>query len=162
MTARTILRRAPLAPTLLALALAPALAPAPALAQSGAADAATDAASSLASGDLGTAASSAAEAVRGAAEARLLIAGMIGAEVTGPNGEALGTIENLVAVPSGTLVAAILAVEGGERLPVPFELVKTTNRASGAADALGVELPIGLEELRADEAVTALADALDL
>ena len=121
-------------------------------------DTATEAAGALASGDLGAAASAAAEAIRGAAEDRLLIADVIGAEVTGPDGASLGTVENLVAVPGGKLVAAVLAVEGGERLPVPYELVKV----SSAADTLGISLPVGLEELRADEAVAALAGALDL
>lgn len=125
---------------------------------SGAVEAAGDAASSVATGDLTGAASEAVDALKGADEARLLIADLIGAEVTGPGGQVLGTIEDLVAVPGGTLVAAILAVEGGERLPVPYQLVE----ASRGADALGVSLPVGLEELRADETVAALASALDL
>ena len=149
------------------LAIASLAIAAPALAQSdgaqsdgasGAVGAATDAASAAASGDLAGAADAAAEALRGAAEERLLIADLIGAEVAGPDGASLGTIENLVAVPGGTLVAAVLAVEGGGRLPVPYRLVKV----SGAADALGVSLPVGLEELRADEAVRSLASLLDL
>ena len=146
---------ATLAFALVAVADAPA-----ARAQSTAVDAATDAAASVASGDLAGAASEAADAIEGAAEAKLLIADMIGAQVKGPDGATLGTVENLVVVPGGTLVAAILAVQGtdGEHLPVPYRLVKV----SGAADALGVSVPVGLEELRANEAVAALASALDL
>ena len=120
--------------------------------------AAKGAAKAAASGDLSSAATAAAEALKGAAEAKLLIADLIGADVTGPDDRKLGTVDDLVAVPGGRIVAAVLSVEGGERLPVPFGLVKVAN----AADASGVSLPVTLDELRADEAIRTLADALEL
>ena len=108
-------------------------------------------------GDLAGAAKGAAEALKEAAADKLLVADMIGAEVTDPSGATVGTVENLVAVPGGKLVAAILKVEGG-RLPVPYEMVKV----SRAQEKLGVTVPVSLEDLRGDEAVRALAEALDL
>ena len=148
-----------------AFVLALALSGGGALAQSsgtdgggGPAASAKEAAGAAASGDLGSAAEAAAEALKGAAEARLLIADLIGAEVTGPGDGRLGTVDDLVAVPGGRIVAALLSVEGGGRLPVPFELVKVAE----AADSAGVSLPVTLEELRADEAVATLSKALGL
>ena len=109
-------------------------------------------------GDLAGAAKEAADTLKQAAADKLLVADMLGAEVTGPGGERLGTVENLVVVPGGKLVAAILALEGGEKLPVPYRMVKV----SRAQEKLGVSLPVTLEDLRGDEAVEALAEALDL
>lgn len=109
-------------------------------------------------GDLAGAAESAAETLKSAAADKLLVADMLGAEVTGPGGEAIGTVENLAVVPGGKLVAAILTLENGERLPVPYQMVKVS-RAQGKLD---IELPVTLEDLRGDEAVNALAAALDL
>ena len=124
----------------------------------GPAASAKGAAQAAASGDLSSAATGAAEALKGAAEAKLLIADLIGADVTGPDDRKLGTVDDLVAVPGGRIVAVVLSIEGGERLPVPFELVKVAR----AADAAGVSLPVTLDELRADEAIRTLADALEL
>lgn len=109
-------------------------------------------------GDLAGATKEAADTLKQAAADKLLVADMLGAEVTSPGGERLGTVENLVVVPGGKLVAAILALEGGEKLPVPYRMVKV----SRAQEKLGVSLPVTLDDLRGDEAVEALAKALDL
>ena len=109
-------------------------------------------------GDLAGAAKEAADTLKQAAADKLLVADMLGAEVTGPGGERLGTVENLAVVPGGKLVAAIIALEGGDKLPVPYRMVKV----SRAQQKLGVTLPVSLEDLRGDEAVKALASALDL
>ena len=109
-------------------------------------------------GDVAGAAKEAADTLKSAAENKLLVADMLGAEVTGPGGEAIGTVENLAVVPGGKLVAAVIALEGGDKLPVPYQMVKV----SRAQEKLGVTLPVSLKDLRGDEAVKALAEALDL
>lgn len=100
-----------------------------------------------------------ASAARTIAEAgvdKLLIADMIGLEVKGPEGETLGTVEDLVAVPGGRLVAALLSLEDGPRIAVPYAALKVT----GARDALEATLPATAEELSGMGELGDLASAL--
>lgn len=100
-----------------------------------------------------------AEAAATIAEAgadKVLVGDMIGLEVKGPEGEALGTIEDLAAIPSGRLVAALMTLEDGTRIAVPYAALKVT----GARDALEAALPVAAEELRDIGALTDLAEAL--
>lgn len=86
---------------------------------------------------------SAAQTVIDAAEEKILIADLIGLEVTGPGGETLGTVENLAAVPGGRLVAALIALEDGPRIAVPYQALKI----SRGAEALEAALPVGADDL---------------
>lgn len=100
-----------------------------------------------------------AQAARTIAEAgveQLLIADLIGLEVKGPEGEALGTVEDLVAIPGGRLVAALVSLEGGPRIAVPYSALKVT----GARDALEATLPATGEELSGMSELTDLAESL--
>ncbi|WP_420391268.1 PRC-barrel domain-containing protein [Acuticoccus sp.] len=108
--------------------------------------------------DLTGAASGAVDALSDAAEDRLRIADVLGASVTGPSGETVGTVEDLVAIPGGRLVAVILSLEDGGRLGVPYQ----TLAVSRTSDALGLSLPVGIDDLRQNETVSQLSSALDL
>lgn len=88
---------------------------------------------------------SAARAILDAGVDEILIGDLIGTTIEGPEGEALGTVENLVAVPGGRLVAALMTLEDGTRIAVPYQALKL----SGAAEALEATLPVSADELRA-------------
>ena len=106
--------------------------------------------------DLPSAAEEAASALTDAAQDKLLIKDLMGSTVNGPAGDAIGTVENLVAIPGGRIVAAVLSVREGDRLVVPFSVLKL----SGLRDKTGLASPIGVSELRNDPAVQSLADAV--
>jgi sporulation protein YlmC with PRC-barrel domain len=109
-------------------------------------------------GDIASAAGSAVDALASSAKDKLLVKDMLGAEVKGPDGKTIGTVENLVVLPGGRIVAAIVATDAKDtgRIPVPFSAVKIA-RAGGK---LGFELPVGLSELKGMKEVQALAGAV--
>jgi hypothetical protein len=77
-------------------------------------------------------------------------------EVAGPEGEPLGTIEDLAAIPGGRLVAALMTLEDGTPIAVPYAALKVT----GARDALEATLPVAAEELSGMAELRDLAAAL--
>jgi ribosomal 30S subunit maturation factor RimM len=87
---------------------------------------------------------------------KVLIADLIGMEVAGPEGEPLGTIEDLAAIPGGRLVAALMTLEDGTPIAVPYAALKVT----GARDALEATLPVAAEELSGMAELRDLAAAL--
>jgi hypothetical protein len=99
----------------------------------------------------------AAGAVLEETENALLLADLIGREVTGPDGEALGTVEDLAALPGGRLVAALIALEDGPRIAVPYQALKV----SRGADALEAALPVGADDLSGIPELEDLASGLD-
>lgn len=107
--------------------------------------------------DLASAAKEAATALSDSAKDSLLVRDLLGATVTAPGGEKSGTVEDLVVVPGGRIVAALVKTgSDGERIPVPFSAVKVTRSAS----KLSLELPESIEALKKDSAVDALAKAI--
>ena len=99
---------------------------------------------------------SAARSILDAGIDKILIADLVGATIEGPEGEALGTVENLVAVPGGRLVAALMTLEDGTRIAVPYQALKV----QGAAETLEAALPVGADELSGMDELTDLAAAL--
>jgi sporulation protein YlmC with PRC-barrel domain len=87
----------------------------------------------------------------------LLIADMLGAEVIGADGTAIGTVENFVAIPGGRLVAAVIARMDGGRIALPWDAVK-----AGVAAGEAIELPMTEAELDGAEALRDLTEALGL
>lgn len=108
--------------------------------------------------DLSTAAKDAAETLSQAANDSLLVRDLLGATVTAPGGETSGTVEDLVVVPGGRIVAAIIKTgsDDAERIPVPFAAVKVTRSSS----ELKLELPKSVEALNSDGSLDALAEAV--
>ena len=92
------------------------------------------------------------------ARQKVLVRGMLGSEITGPGGGTIGTLDNLVIVPGGQVVAAIVKPEDGEPLALPYQALKVSAAAS-AGKAAGVSLPVGLEELRGMQSVKDLTAA---
>lgn len=105
--------------------------------------------------DLASAASDALSAVTDAAEDTLLVGDIIGQDIAGPGGETLGTVENLVAIPGGRLVGIVVAPEDGDRLVLPYQMLKIDT----AAETTGLSLPVTLADARAMEAVGKLTEA---
>jgi hypothetical protein len=99
----------------------------------------------------------AAERLRDIAEDRLTIADMLGTEVIGADGMAIGTVADFVALPGGNLVAAVVEREGGGRIALPWDAVQ-----AGVAAGTEVELPMTEAELDGAEAIRALNEALGL
>ena len=100
-----------------------------------------------------------AEAATTIAEAgvdEVLVGDLIGLEVKGPEGEPIGTVEDLAAVPGGRLVAALMTLEDGTRIAVPYAALKVT----GARDAVEAALPVAAEELAEMPELKELAEAL--
>ena len=101
-------------------------------------------------------ASDAVSALTEAGRDKLLIADLIGAKVTDPSGEA-GTLTNLVAVPGGRIVAALVTpAGGGDPIAIPYQLVKI----DAAADTLGLSLPEPLADLAGRSGMEELGQAV--
>jgi hypothetical protein len=102
-----------------------------------------------------SAASDAVSALGSAAKDKLLVRDLLGASVTGPDGSDAGTIEDLVVIPGGRVVAAIVKAKSadGERVPIPFAVAKM----SRSAGKLGISLPVGLSQIRDMSQTRALA-----
>ena len=101
-------------------------------------------------------ASDAVSALTEAGRDKLLIADLIGAKITDPSGEA-GTLTNLVAVPGGRIVAALVTpAGGGDPVVIPYQLVKI----DAAADALGLSLPEPLADLAGRSGMAELGQAV--
>lgn len=99
---------------------------------------------------------SAAQTLGEAAMDRLLIKDLIGTELTGSDGNSVGTIEDFVVIPGGRIVAALIETGDGTRLAVPFAAVKVVN----AASQVGLEVPVGASELQGMGELRALASSL--
>ena len=99
---------------------------------------------------------SAAQAILDAGVDAILVGDLIGAAIGGPGGEALGTVENLIAAPGGRLVAALTTLEDGTRIAVPYQALKV----SGAAGAAKATLPMDADELRGMDELKDLAQSL--
>jgi hypothetical protein len=108
--------------------------------------------------DVTSAAKSAAETLTSVAQDKLLVKDMLGADVSGPGGKTMGTVENFVVIPGGRIVAAIIATDAKDtgRIPVPFSLVKVTHTAG----KLGLTLPVGLSEMKGMKEIQTLAAAI--
>lgn len=115
------------------------LGPAPALAQSSG----SQLLSQMAPGDVASAAADATKALGSAAQDKLLVRDLLGAPVSGPGGATVGTIADLVVIPGGRVVAAIIAA-----------------KVSHTAGKLGLTLPVSLSDLRGMKEVQSLAKAI--
>jgi sporulation protein YlmC with PRC-barrel domain len=102
------------------------------------------------------AASLAAE-LAGTAADHVLIADMLGAEVIGVDGTPIGTVEDFAALPGGNLVAAVVVRDGGGRIALPWDAVKT-----GVAAGEAIELPMTEAELDGAGTLRDLTAALGL
>ena len=92
-----------------------------------------------------------------AAADQVLVADMLGRDVIGPDGTALGTLENLVVLPGGNLVAAVIARPEGRRIAVPWDAAK-----AGVKAGQPIEIPFSAAELDGAEALRDLTGALGL
>lgn len=116
------------------------------------------AAKQMAPGDIASAAKSAAQTLTSNAKDKLLVKDLLGAPVHGPNGSAIGTVEDLVVLPGGRVVAAIVSTKSKStgRIPVPFAVVKLS-RTSGK---LELNLPVQVSELTGMKEVQELKSAI--
>ncbi len=96
----------------------------------------------------------AAKKIRDTATAGMLVADLLGKELTGHDGETLGTVENFVVVPGGRLIAAVVETGDGARIAVPFAAIKL-------AGLRGQRLPVTVEELRGMTELVDLGAAID-
>jgi sporulation protein YlmC with PRC-barrel domain len=136
----------PLAMTLIAL-------PLPLAAQSDLIEALTDPAA------IGDAAQGAADRLASEAEDKVLVSEMIGREVTGPGGERVGAVDDLVVVPGGQIVAVLVSPAEGAPVALPYRALKVSAAAS-AAEQMGLSLPVSLEDARAMQGMQALTRAV--
>ncbi|MFC4173565.1 PRC-barrel domain-containing protein [Microvirga sp. GCM10011540] len=109
-------------------------------------------------GDVASAAASAAQTLTSSAKDRLLVKDLLGAQVTGPGGGTVGTVEDLVVIPGGRVVAAIISTKDKNtgRIPVPFAAVKLS-RTSGK---IAMSLPVALSDLKNMKEVQQLSKAV--
>ena len=98
---------------------------------------------------------SAAQTLSGQVGDKLLIRDLLGKELTGSGGEVVGTVENLVAIPGGRLIAALVSTESGQ-IAVPFAAIKVV----GAAESSGLEVPVPASELTGMAELRSLAESL--
>ncbi|HUF56308.1 MAG TPA: hypothetical protein VMM55_07075 [Thermohalobaculum sp.] len=92
-------------------------------------------------------AANAAGVVTEKAKDTLLVREMLGREITGPGGETVGTLGNLVVVPGGRIAAIVVLPGSGDPLVLPYQALKLSAAAS-AGEAVGLSLPMDLEEAR--------------
>lgn len=140
-------------PRLLALAVLTAVCAAPASAQN-----LPNSGSQGMPGGLGAAASQAAQALGSAAKDKMMIKDLLGAQVTGPGGQVIGTVDNLAVVPGGRIVAALISTKDKNtgRLAVPFAAAKL----SATAGKMGLQLPMTLSELQSNKDIQALTQTV--
>lgn len=105
------------------------------------------------------AAVTAVDTMRSQASEHLLASNILGQEVTGPGGDTVGTIEDLVVVPGGKLVAVLIKPRDGEPIALPYQALKASAVAS-AGDSLGFSLPVSLEEARGMQSLQDLTSAI--
>lgn len=105
------------------------------------------------------AAASAAQTLEKSAKGHLLVAEMLGSEIAGPSGDTLGTLENLVVIPGGKIVAAIVKPKQGDPIALPYQALKVSAAAS-AGKKTGLTLPIELEKARGMSALQDLTAAV--
>jgi hypothetical protein len=105
--------------------------------------------------DVTSAAKSAAETLTSAAQDKLPVKDILGADVSRPGGKTIETVENFVVIPGGRVVAAIMATDakGTGRIPVPLSMVKVPHTAG----KLGLTLPVGLSKLKNMKEIQTLA-----
>lgn len=111
---------------------------------------------------IGDAASEAAELLGEKAKHKLLASEMIGRDVTGPGGDTIGTVEDLVVVPGGKVVAILVKPPGGQSgkpVALPYQALKVS-AAGKAAGKAGLSLPVGLDEARGIKGMQALTEAV--
>jgi hypothetical protein len=72
---------------------------------------------------------SAATSLAGAAKDRLLIKDLLGKDLTGADGQAVGTVQDFALAPGGRLVAALVRLQNGSRIAVPFSAIKLAKAA---------------------------------
>ncbi len=106
------------------------------------------------------AATKAADELAGKAKDSLLASEMIGREVTGPGGDSLGTVQDLVVIPGGQVMAILVKPKGGgEPVALPYRALKVSGAAK-AADQMGLSLPVSLDEARGMQGMQALTKAV--
>ncbi|MDX1655464.1 MAG: PRC-barrel domain-containing protein [Candidatus Competibacteraceae bacterium] len=110
----------------------------------------------MTAGDLTAAAQEAVKTLASAAKDRILIRDIFSAEIKGPQGQTVGTVENLAVIPGGQIVAALVETAQGRTIAVPFKAVKVAR----AAGKLALSLPVGLSELEGMEALQSLTGEL--
>ncbi len=83
---------------------------------------------------------------------------LLGTNVTGPGGSTIGTVADLVVIPGGRIIAAIISTKDKKtgRIPVPFSIVKVSNTAG----KLGLALPVSVSELKGMKEIQSLAQAV--
>ncbi len=103
----------------------------------------------------------AARALAGMAEDKLLVADLLGMELTGRDGAVIGTVTDFVVIPGGRLIAAVLSGgegddgDGSGRIVVPFAAIKLNQ---GADRVMGLTLTA--EEVRGPEDLRSLSSTL--
>jgi PRC-barrel domain len=91
---------------------------------------------------------SAAQTIAEAAKDKVLVGDLIGQSLTGVEGDTIGTVENLVAVPGGRLVAALVRTSDGTRIAVPYAALKVSAAAQGLSATVPASELTGMGELQ--------------
>ena len=88
---------------------------------------------------------------------QLLIGDFLGMELTGAEGETVGTVRDFVAIPGGNLVAALVETSDGTRILVPWQLLsvesadgKAIRATQTAADLTGSQKLVDLASQLSD------------
>jgi sporulation protein YlmC with PRC-barrel domain len=99
---------------------------------------------------------SAAQALSEAGMDRLLIKDLIGKELTGSDGNTIGTVEDFAVIPGGRIIAALVSTSDGTRLAVPYAAIRVANAATSAS----LQVPISASELLDMGELQSLASSL--
>ncbi len=112
----------------------------------------------MAPGDVASAAAKAAQVLRSVAKDKLLVRDLLGAPVSEPGGGKVGTVADLVVIPGGRVVAALISTKDKNmgRIPVPFSAAKVTHTAG----KLGMTLPVSLSDLKRMKEVQSLTQVI--
>ena len=97
---------------------------------------------------------SAAKTLQQAAQDKLLVRDLLGTQITGANGDTLGTVENFAVIPGGRIVAAIVSTGSGTMIAVPFTALKVANTGQQLQTTVPASELTGMSELQS------LADSL--
>lgn len=120
---------------------------------------AATAAHAQAPSEVASAVTEAASQLKSRGKDKIMISKVLGSQVKGPSGQTYGTVDDLVIIPGGRVVAALIKPsDGGDIVPIPYTALKL-----GSASAKGnVVISQSLDEIRDSQATEELRAALDL
>jgi len=96
----------------------------------------------------------------GKAADKVLVGDLMGATLTGSDGNTIGTISNLAAMPGGRIVAVLIEMPDGRKVGLPFQAIKLGKLAGNATDKGAITVPMTKDQVAGMQKAKDLAKAI--